>query len=97
MSTFISAVQTLMLDISLLSALQVVIGSISIVALLMLFKPLLRGIVRALILVVKPKLSKEERLHRRQMRDAVMLKRMLNSLDGAPSHIAELRAMAARA
>lgn len=97
MSTFISAVQALILDISLLSALQVVIGSVSLAALLVLFKPLLRGLARAALLVVKPKLSKEERLHRRQMRDAMMFKRMLNSLDGAPSHVAELRAMAARA
>lgn len=97
MSTFISAVQALILDISLLSALQVVIGSVSLAALLVLFKPLLRGLARAALLVVKPKLSKEERLQRRQMRDAMMFKRMLNSLDGAPSHVAELRAMAARA
>ena len=52
---------------------------------------------RAALLVVKPKLSKEERLQRRQMRDAMMLKRMLNRSDCAPSHAAELRAMASRA
>jgi hypothetical protein len=33
------------------------------------------------VLVVKPKLSKEERLQRRQMRDAMLLKRMLNRSD----------------
>jgi hypothetical protein len=49
------------------------------------------------MLVVKPKLSKEERLHRRLMDDAMMLSRMMNSMEGAPSHAAELRAMAARA
>jgi hypothetical protein len=48
------------------------------------------------MLVVKPKLTKEERLQRRQMRDAMMLKRMLNAMDGSPSHVAELRALASR-
>jgi len=52
--------------------------------------------VRAAMLVVKPKLSKEELLQRRQMRDAMLLKRMLNSMEGEPSHVAELRAIAAR-
>ncbi|WP_093553965.1 hypothetical protein [Pseudoduganella namucuonensis] len=97
MSTFISAVQALFLDISMLAALQVLLGALLALAFLLLFKPLLRGIGRALMLVVKPKLSKEQRLQRRLMRDAMMLNRMLNSLEGAPSHAAELRAMAARA
>ncbi|WP_395404036.1 hypothetical protein ACHMW6_34555 [Pseudoduganella sp. UC29_106] len=66
-------------------------------ALLVVFKPMLFGIAKAAMLVVKPKLTKEERLQRRQMRDAMMLKRMLNSMDGSPSHVAELRALASRA
>lgn len=65
--------------------------------LLVLFQPLLRGCLRAAVLVVKPKLSKEERLQRRQMRDAMLLKRMLNRSECDPSHAAELRAMASRA
>ncbi|SFU44481.1 hypothetical protein SAMN05216552_1003116 [Pseudoduganella namucuonensis] len=81
----------------MLAALQVLLGALLALAFLLLFKPLLRGIGRALMLVVKPKLSKEQRLQRRLMRDAMMLNRMLNSLEGAPSHAAELRAMAARA
>ncbi|MDL2356454.1 MAG: hypothetical protein QFF03_14470, partial [Pseudomonadota bacterium] len=44
----------------------------------MFFKPLLTGIVRALVLVVRPRLSKEEKLARRHMRDALMLQRMIN-------------------
>jgi hypothetical protein len=63
--------------------------------LLMFFKPLLVGIARALYLVVRPRLSKEERLARRQMRDVQMLQRMINASHG-PSHAAELRALAAR-
>lgn len=65
-------------------------------ALAIVFKPMLRGIARAALLVVKPKLSKEERLQRRLMRDTMLFKRMLNSMEGTPSLTAELRAMAAR-
>jgi hypothetical protein len=93
MSTLISAVQ----DFSLIGALQLALAIAVTVGLLVLFKPLLRGCARAAMLVVKPKLSKEERLQRRQMRDAMMLKRMLNRNECNPSHAAELRAMASRA
>jgi hypothetical protein len=64
-------------------------------ALLIFFKPLLSGIVRALVLVVRPRRTKEEQSARRQMRDSQMLQRMINSSQG-PSHAAELRAMASR-
>jgi hypothetical protein len=67
----------------------------AVAGLLMFFKPLLVGIARALYLVVRPRLTKEERLARRHMRDAQMLQRMINSSHG-PSHAAELRALAAR-
>ncbi|MET3130233.1 hypothetical protein AAKU55_000486 [Oxalobacteraceae bacterium GrIS 1.11] len=101
MSTAISllqAVSAYALDISLLGALQILLGAIVVAALLALFKPLLVGIARAMVLLLKPHLSKEERLARRQMRDAMMLNRMLNAMDGsAPSHAAELRALASRA
>lgn len=100
MSTLISAVQASLspvLDISLLSAVQVLLSVVVVAALLVLFKPLLRGIARALVLVVKPKMSKEQRLARRQMRDATVLNSLLNTMDStAPSHAAELRALSAR-
>lgn len=80
-----------------MDAIQILLGAVLALAILLLFKPLLRGIARALLLVVKPKLTKEERLQRRLMKDAMMLNRMLNAMEDAPSHAAELRAMAARA
>jgi hypothetical protein len=92
MSTLISAVQ----NFSLLTAGELALASGAVCALLVVFKPLLTGLVRAAMLVVKPKLSKEEVLQRRQMRDAMLLKRMLNSMEGEPSHVAELRAIASR-
>ncbi|HWW68508.1 MAG TPA: hypothetical protein VN089_01065 [Duganella sp.] len=93
MSTIISALQ----DFSFLAAVQLALVAVVAIGLLVLFKPLLRGCARAAVLVVKPKLSKEERLQRRQMRDAMMLKRMLNTGECGASHAAELRAMASRA
>jgi hypothetical protein len=93
MSTIISVLQ----DLSFITAIQLALAAVVTMGLLVLFKPLLRGCARAALLIVKPKLSKEERLQRRQMRDAMMLKRMLNTSECGASHAAELRAMASRA
>ena len=93
MSTIISVLQ----DLSFITAIQLALAAVVTVGLLVLFKPLLRGCARAAVLIVKPKLTKEERLQRRQMRDAMMLKRMLNTGECGASHAAELRAMASRA
>jgi hypothetical protein len=93
MSTIIAFVQ----NINLVATVQLALVLIVAASLLLLFKPLLRGIARALLLIVKPKLSKEERLYRRQMHDAMLLNSMLNNMEGAPSHAAELRALASRA
>ncbi|WP_206085590.1 hypothetical protein [Massilia polaris] len=68
----------------------------AVAGLLVFFKPLLVGIARAMLLVVSPRLTKEQRQARRHMRDAQMLQRMINASHG-PSHAAELRALAARA
>lgn len=97
MSIIISTVQAALapvLDVSILGAIQVLLGMTFSVALLFLFKPLLLGIARALVLLVKPRLSKEQRLARRHMKDAMILKRMLQSMDGAASsQAADLRAL----
>ena len=59
------------------------------------FRPLLSGIVRAAGMLLRPKLSKEEQQARDKMRNAQILRRMINaSVD--PSHAAELRALASR-
>lgn len=97
MSTIISVVHAAAQHISLTATLEVSLGLALASAVLVLFKPLLRGVGRALMLVLKPKLSKEQRLQRRQMRDVMMLNRMLNAMEGSPSHAAELRALASRA
>jgi len=88
---------SVMQDFSLFAAVKLALVIAVSGGLLVLFQPLLRGCLRAAVLVVKPKLSKEQRLQRRQMRDAMLLKRMLNRSECDPSHAAELRAMASRA
>lgn len=100
MSTAVSILQASaasLLDISLLNTVQIVLAALLAGVLLVLFKPLLIGLGRAALLLVKMRMSKEDKLARRQMRDAMMLNRMLNAMDsGAPSHAAELRALSGR-
>ena len=95
MFNFVSAAQFQPLSVG--DALQVLLACALAVSLLVLFKPLLRGLALAAVLVVKPKLTKEQRLQRRQMRDAAMLKGMMNSHKASPSETAELQALASRA
>ncbi len=65
------------------------------VSLVVLFRPLLLGLLRA-VLLVRPRLSREERAARSQQRDRRLLEQMIASSSG-PSDAAELRAIAARA
>lgn len=69
MSTIISIVHdplAFLLNLSLAGAIRLILGSAVGGSLLVLFKPLLVGVARAFILLVKPKFSKEERLARAQ-------------------------------
>ena len=79
----------------ILPIVRALFGLSAFAGLVVLFKPLLSGIGRAFVLLVKPRRSKAELAARRQMHDAQVLQTMINSSHG-PSHAAELRAMAAR-
>ena len=68
---------------------------IGLVALLVVFRPLLLGLLRASVLVVCPKLSRDELRRRAHMRDVALVERIIAS-SGSPSDAAELRAMAGR-
>jgi hypothetical protein len=59
------------------------------------FRPLLTGIARALFLVVRPRLTKEELAARVQRRDSRMMQRMISSAN-SPTDAAGMRALAAR-
>jgi len=70
MSTILSVLHHVIgpaMGMSLLGAVEAVLVAVPLLLLLVLFKPLLRGIARALVLVVRPKLSKEQRLARRSL------------------------------
>jgi hypothetical protein len=61
-------------------------------------KPLLLGLVRAAILVIKPRQSNEQRRAGRTLFSMLTLNRMANEADDSdPSFAAELRTLAARA
>lgn len=94
MSNFVTAAQFLPLTVG--DALQVLVACATAVGFVILFRPMIRGVALAALLVVKPRLTKEQRLQRRQMQDDAAMKRMMNSSKISPSEAAELRAMAAR-
>ena len=95
MSTTATLLQTAA-GVQIFPLIRGVVSLAAVAGLVVFFKPLLVGIARAALLVVRPRLTKEERLARRQMRDAQMMQNMINSSQG-PSHAAELRALASRA
>lgn len=66
-------------------------------ALMVVFKPLLVGLLRAALLVIKPRKSLEERSQRSMLQSVMMLNRMARDLDRVePSLANELRAIASR-
>lgn len=62
--------------------------------LLMYFRPLLVGIARALVLVVRPRPTKDELAARRKLRDAKALQAVQAAVGSAET--AEIRAIASR-
>lgn len=72
------------------------LGVVAAAGLAVFFKPLLSGLVRAGLLMVRPRLSKEELAARRLMQDTRLIKKTINAAHGI-SQTAELHAIAARA
>ncbi|WP_151632643.1 hypothetical protein [Noviherbaspirillum aerium] len=66
-------------------------------AVLVAFKPLLIGLLRAGLLVLKPRQTLEQRSARSTLRSILMLNSMARDLDGVhPNLASELRALASR-
>lgn len=66
-------------------------------ALIYMFKPLLVGLLRAGLLVIKPRKSLEERNARRRLKGILMIHRLARDVDDTqPNLAAELRWLAAR-
>ena len=85
----------LLADFPVLPFLRGALVLLALAALVMLFRPLLSGIARALLLVVRPHRTRDEKAARRHLRDAQLFQQMINASQG-PNDTAELRAMAAR-
>lgn len=66
------------------------------VVLVIVFRPLLVGTLRAALLAVRPRLTREQREARAQLRGRRVLDKMI-AASSSPSDTAELRAIAARA
>lgn len=64
---------------------------------LIVFKPIIVGFLRAGLLLLQPKLTRDEKTAKRNLRNILTIRRMANDLDrSSPSMAAELRALAAR-
>jgi hypothetical protein len=83
-------------NVQFLPLLRAALGLSAFAGFIMFFKPLLLGIARALVLTVRPRRTKEERIARSQLRNARQFQRILNASQD-PSQAAELRALSARA
>ena len=74
-----------------------VFGAGALMTVLMVFKPLVVGVLHAIRLVFSPRLSLEDRKSRRTLHDVLMLNRMARELDQTqPNQAAELRYLASR-
>jgi hypothetical protein len=74
---------------------SIMLGVALVAALGVFFKPLLAGLLKAAVLVVRPRLSRDELAARRQLRDIKLMKKTINSAHGV-TQTAELHAFASR-
>ncbi len=73
------------------------LGLGAIIALFLIFKPLLTGLLRAALLVVNPRLSLDERRSRRTLRSILLVNRLAQDVESSqPGLAAELRQLAAQ-
>jgi hypothetical protein len=74
-----------------------VFGAGALMTVLMVFRPLVVGVLQAIGLLLRPRLSLEERENRRALRSTLMLNRMARDFDQTqPNQAAELRYLATR-
>jgi len=81
--------------VPVLPVLRGILGAAALAGVVLFFRPLLVGIARALVLMVHPRLTREQKAARRNMRDAKLLQRMIKETN-CPSLAAELQAIGAR-
>jgi len=94
--------ETVLLDLSVLfstavAAVRPLLGLGAIAALGVYFKPLLSGILRAALLLIKPRRSLEQRIARQEIIGRKLARQMANDQAGSqPNLAAELRGLAGR-
>ena len=99
---FVSPLQTALPNVrtfagSMAGAARPIFGLGVFVTLLMMFKPLVAGVLRAAMMAITPRPSTERLSRRAQLRDTLMLHRMARELDSSqPNLAAELRGFASR-
>ena len=83
---------------TLVAAARPLIGLSILTTMLLVFKPLITGMLRALKLTIFPNKTREEKSALRNLRSMLAVRRIANELDStSPNMAAELRALASRA
>ena len=82
---------------SIIAAARPLLGLGIIAAMLIIFKPMFTGMLRAALLVIQPRQNREQKTAKRNLRSVMEIHRVARDFDStSPSMAAELRAMAAR-
>ena len=82
---------------SIIAAARPLLGLGILTTMLIVFKPIIIGFLRAALLLLQPKLTREEKTAKRNLRNILTIRRIANDLDNSsPSMAAELRALAGR-
>ena len=82
---------------SIIAAARPLLGLGILTTMLIVFKPIIIGFLRAALLLLQPKLTREEKTAKRNLRNILTIRRIANDLDdSSPSMAAELRALAGR-
>jgi len=83
---------------TLVAAARPLIGLSILTTMLLVFKPLITGMLRALKLAIFPNKTREEKSALRNLRSMLAVRHIANELDStSPNMAAELRALASRA
>lgn len=82
---------------NILAVARPLLGLAILVTTLIVFKPLLLGMLRAALLVVHPKLTRDQKTASRNLRNMLTIRRIANDVNySSPNMAAELRALASR-
>lgn len=73
------------------------LGLIILAVIMIIFRPLMIGMLRAVMMLLNPRLTREQKTASRNLRNTLTIRRIANDLDNSsPNMAAELRALASR-